>query len=185
MKTDSELKTDVTRELAGDMCIDGSGALDVANECERKPGWNATRSDAEIADAIQNALKWDQFIPDRQIRASVADHGVVTLSGAVHILGQREEAERVVRTLEGVRCVINEIVIEVPTEAAGVLRATIKHALERRIAREVDRIAVEVDGDTVVLSGVVGSWQERRAVLGAAKGMPGVRRIDDRLRIGV
>jgi hypothetical protein len=27
------------------------------------------------------------------------------------------------------------------------------------------------------------SWRERRAVLGAAKGTPGVRRIDDQLRI--
>jgi osmotically-inducible protein OsmY len=40
-----------------------------------------------------------------------------------------------------------------------------------------------VQGDTVVLSGGVASWRERRAVLGAAKGTPGVRRIDDQLRI--
>ncbi len=218
MKTDSDLKTDVTRELAWDTRIDGTavgvsahhgivtlngtvgswaekhvaedaahrvaGVLDVANEIEIKPSWNTTRTDAEIAEAVRSALKWDQFIPHQRIRSTVADRGTVTLSGTVTTLGQRDEAERVVRNLEGVRYVINEIAIEVPTTTASMLRTTIKHALERRVAREADRIAVDVQGDTVVLSGVVGSWRERRAVLGAAKGTPGVRHIDDQLRIG-
>jgi osmotically-inducible protein OsmY len=34
-----------------------------------------------------------------------------------------------------------------------------------------------------VLSGVVDSWSERRVVLGAVKGTPGVTRIDDQLRL--
>jgi hypothetical protein len=43
--------------------------------------------------------------------------------------------------------------------------------------------ASQVLGDTVVLSGRVGSWTERQAVIGAAKGTPGVARIEDQLRI--
>jgi osmotically-inducible protein OsmY len=35
----------------------------------------------------------------------------------------------------------------------------------------------------VVLSGVVRSWAEKEAVIGATKGTPGVRDIDDHLRI--
>lgn len=42
---------------------------------------------------------------------------------------------------------------------------------------------IDVRGDTVALTGIVGSWSERMAVIGAAKGMPGVRHIEDRLRI--
>jgi osmotically-inducible protein OsmY len=217
MKTDSQLKTDVLRELAWDTHIDETaigvsahhgvvtlsgcvdcwaekhaaeeaahrvaGVLDVANEIEIKPSWSATRSDADIAEAVRGALTWNRFVPDQQIRSTVADHGTVTLTGTVRTLAQRDEAERVVRDLAGVRYVANQITVDGPTVAEGALHETIKQALERHVAREADRITVDVQGDTVVLSGGIASWRERRVVLGAAKGTPGVRRIDDQLRI--
>ena len=126
---------------------------------------------------------WNRFVPDQQIRSTVSDHGTVTLTGTVYTLAQRDEAERVVRELAGVRYVSNQITVEGPAVATGALYETIKQALERHVAREAERITVDVQGDTVVLSGGVASWRERRAVLGAAKGTPGVRRIDDQLRI--
>jgi osmotically-inducible protein OsmY len=159
------------------------GALDVANEIEIKPSWSATRSDADIAEAVRGALVWSRFVPDPQIRSTVSDQGTVTLTGTVRTLAQRDEAERVVRDIAGVRCVANHIAVEAPSIAEGALHETIKQALERHVEREADRITVDVQGDTVVLSGRVASWRERRAVLGAAKGTPGVRRIDDQLRI--
>jgi len=217
MKTDTQLKTDVMRELAWDIHIDEAavgvsthhgvvtlngvvdcwadkhaaeeaahrvaGVLDVANEIEIKASWSVTRTDAEIAEAVRSALTWNRFVPDKQIRSTVADHGTVTLTGTVRTLAQRDEAERLVRELAGVRCVSNQITVDGPSVATGALHETIKQALERHVAREAERITVDVQGDTVVLSGGVASWRERRAVLGAAKGTPGVRRIDDRLRI--
>jgi osmotically-inducible protein OsmY len=217
MKTDSQLKTDVTRELAWDIRTDETaigvsahngvvtlsgivdswaekhaaeesahrvaGVLDVANEIEIKPSWSATRTDADIAQAVRSALTWNRFVPDEQIRSTVTDHGAVTLTGTVRTLAQRDEAERVVRDLAGVRYVFNQITVEGPSVAEGALHETIKQALERHVAREADRITVNVQGDTVVLSGRVASWREHRTVLGAAKGTPGVRRIDDQLRI--
>jgi len=160
-----------------------AGVLDVANEIEIKPSWSPIRTDADIAEAVRGALSWNRFVPDQQIRSTVADHGTVTLTGTVRTLAQRDEAERVVRELAGVRYVANHITVDAPSIAESVLHETIKQALERHVAREADRITVDVQGDTVVLSGGVGSWRERRAVLGAAKGTPGVRRIDDQLRI--
>jgi osmotically-inducible protein OsmY len=217
IKTDSQLKTNVMRELAWDSHVDEAaigvsahhgvvtlsgvvdgwaekhaaeqaahrvaGVLDVANEIEIKPSWSATRSDAELAEAVRGALTWNRFVPDQQIRSTVADHGTVTLSGTVGTLAQRDEAGCVVRDLAGVRYVANEITVEGPSVAEGALHAAIKDALERHVAREADRITIDVQGDTVVLSGGVASWRERRAVLGAAKGTPGVKRIDDQLRI--
>lgn len=217
MKTDSELKTDVLRELVWDIRIDEAaigvsahhgiitlsgtvsdwaekhaaeeaahrvaGVLDVANEIEIKPSWATTRTDVDIAQAVRSALVWNRFLPDRQIRSTVADHGAVTLTGTVRTLAQRDEAERVVHDLAGVRYVQNELVVEGPSVAEDALHATIKQALERHVAREAERISVDIHGDAVVLSGRVASWRERRAVLGAARGTPGVRRVDDRLRI--
>jgi osmotically-inducible protein OsmY len=160
-----------------------AGVLDVANEIEIRPSWNMTRSDAEIAEAVRGALTWNRLVPDEQIRSTVTDQGSVILTGTVQTLAQRDEAERVVRELAGVRYVANQITVEAPSIAEAELHETIKQALERQVAREADRITVDVQGDTVVLSGGVASWRERRAVLGAAKGTPGVRCIDDRLRI--
>ena len=122
-------------------------------------------------------------IPERRIQSTVCDAGHVTLTGAVTTLQQRDDAERVVASLDGVRLVTNQITIEAPAVAPGELRSSIKAALERHVAREADRIAIDVEGHTVVLSGSVASWRERQAVIGAAKGTPGVQRIEDRLQI--
>jgi len=156
---------------------------DLANDIDIKTSWSPTLNDTEIAEAVRNALQWDRFVPHELIRSTVANTGSVTLTGTVRTLSERDEAESVVRNLEGVRCVVNEIAIEAPVVAEGALHATITQALARRAEREADRVAVNVDGDTVVLTGYVGSWSERRAVVGAARGTPGVRRVDDRLRI--
>ena len=218
MKTDSELKTDVTRELAWDIRIDATaigvathhgvvtltgtvsswadkhaaeeaafrvaGVRDLANDIEIKPSWSTTQTDSEIAEAVRSALQWDRFVPHDRIRSTVANTGTVTLTGTVRTLGERDAAEAVVRNLADVRCVINQIGVEPPAVAEHALHATITQALARRAEREAERVAVDVQGDTVVLTGYVGSWTERRAVVGAARGTPGVRRVDDRLHIG-
>ncbi|HUJ59024.1 MAG TPA: BON domain-containing protein [Kofleriaceae bacterium] len=160
-----------------------AGVLDVANEIEIKPSWNTTRSDADVARAVRAALQWDSLVPDRGIRSTVSDHGAVTLTGTVRTLAEREEAENLVKRVAGVRHLINQIAIDAPCVAPHALHAAIKAALERHVAREVDRISIDVHGDTVVLTGAVGSWLERRAALGAAKGTLGVKHVDDQLRI--
>jgi osmotically-inducible protein OsmY len=217
MKTDHELKIDVTRELAWDTRIDETaigvsahhgvvtltgtaaswaekhaveeaayrvaGVRDIANDIEIKPSWSTTLTDAEIAESVRGALRWNRFVPSDKIRLTVANSGTVTMSGTVRTLAEHDEAERVVRNLEGVRCVVNQLDIETPRIAADALHTTITQALARRAEREADHVAVKVEGDTVVLTGRVGSWLERRTVIGAARGTRGVRRVDDRLEI--
>ncbi|HEX8108593.1 MAG TPA: BON domain-containing protein [Kofleriaceae bacterium] len=160
-----------------------AGVLDVANDIEIRPVWSTRRSDADIAEAVRHALEWDVFVPERRIQSTVSDAGHVTLTGAVATLQQRDDAERAVRNLDGVRLVTNLIAIEAPRVAPGELRSQIKAALERHVAREADRIAIDVDDHAVVLSGKVASWRERQAVIGAAKGTPGVQRVEDRLEV--
>jgi osmotically-inducible protein OsmY len=158
-----------------------AGVRDIANEIQIKPSWETGPTDAELAAQIRAALIWDQFVPSDKIRTTVSDHGSVTLTGTVDTLRERDEAERVVRALEGVRYLTNEIAIESPHLTAQELRETIEQALARHAARAASHVNVAVDGDTVVLEGEVGSWLERRAVIGAARGTPGVRRVEDRL----
>ncbi|HEY6033939.1 MAG TPA: BON domain-containing protein [Kofleriaceae bacterium] len=157
------------------------GVSSIANEIEIKPSWESGPSDSQLAEQIHLALGWDPFVKADRIRATVSDHGSVTLSGAVTTLRERDEAERVVRGISGVRFVTNEIALESPPVAESELRDTIEQALARHAARAASHVTVAIDGDTVVLEGTVGSWLERRAVLGAARGTPGVRRVEDHL----
>ena len=158
------------------------GVLDVANDIVVKTPGTPGRTDTEVAHAVRNALVWDVFVPDARIRSTVSD-GVVTLDGDVETWTQHEDAERAVRNLAGVRAVVNLIEVKAPKVDAAKVRKSIEDALERQAEREAKHVWLEVqDGDVKVL-GTVRSWAERQAVIGAAKGTPGVRSVKDKLRI--
>lgn len=157
------------------------GVSSIANEIDIKPSWDSGPTDGQLAEQVHLALSWDPFVKSERIRSTVSDHGSVTLTGKVTTLRERDEAERVVRGISGVCFVTNEITIEAPAVVESQLRDTIQEALARHAARAASHVTVAVDGDTVVLEGTVGSWLERRAVLGAARGTPGVKRVEDHL----
>jgi osmotically-inducible protein OsmY len=158
------------------------GVLDVANDVRVRRANGAERSDTQIARAVRDTLEWDVFIPDEQIRSSVTD-GRVTLEGEVARYSQRDEAENAVRDLAGVTGVINHIQVVTPPVAAADLRKAIQAALQRQAERESNAIELDVENGHVALRGVVRSWREREAVLGAVKGTPGVRNIDHTIRV--
>jgi osmotically-inducible protein OsmY len=151
----------------------------IANDIEIKPTWENRLSDTEIAESVRIALVWNRM-HDR-VRATVADHGAVTLTGSVATLRDRDEVERIVRSLHGVRDVTNEVILETPLVPPEALKKSIEHALARRASRHAMQVSIAVDGSTVVLQGSVGSWGERRAIVGAARGTAGVRHVEDKL----
>ena len=158
------------------------GVLDIANDIVVRTPGTPGRTDTEVAHAVRNALVWDVFVPDARIRSMVSD-GVVTLDGDVETWTQHEDAERAVRNLAGVCAVMNLIEIKGPKLDAAKVRKSIEGALERQAERESKRVGFEVHDGDVKVFGTVGSWAEREAVIGAAKGTPGVRRVEDELRI--
>jgi osmotically-inducible protein OsmY len=159
-----------------------AGVLDVANDVKIKPTEGSIRSDTEIARAVRHALEWDVFVPDVRITSSVSD-GWVTLDGVVERWSEREDAERAVRNLAGVRNVLNNILVEPPATVSADVRRHIEKALERRTERELRRIRIDVHDGVVTLTGAVGSPAERRSIVGAARSTSGVRSVDDKLHI--
>lgn len=157
------------------------GVLDVANDLKvNVPG---TRTDTDIAHAIRQALEWDVFVPDDKIRSTVSN-GWVTLEGAVDRVSQREDAERAVRNLFGVRGISNMIALkDTTTPVTEDVRKAIEQTLERRAEREARRIRVDVHDGIVTLTGTVHTWAERKSVLAVVRFTQGVRSVDDRLRI--
>ena len=86
------------------------GVLDVANDIAVKVPDGFMRSDTEIAQAVRQALEWDVFVPNERITSTVTD-GWVTLEGPVERGSQRDDAERAVRNLTGVKMVVNKITV--------------------------------------------------------------------------
>jgi osmotically-inducible protein OsmY len=158
------------------------GVLDVANDVQVKIPGGFTRTDTEVAQAVRHALEWDVLVPDKRIRSTVGS-GWVTLEGTVERLGEREDAERAVRNLGGVAGVINKIVVAVPAVDSEAIHQTIEQALKRRAKREADRIQIGVVEGTVTLTGRVRSWSEKEALVGAVSHAPGVRRLENHLRV--
>jgi osmotically-inducible protein OsmY len=157
------------------------GVLDVANDIQVKVPGTLGRTDTEIAQAVRRALEWDVFVLNERITSTVTD-GWVTLAGQVERWSQREDAERAIRNLTGVKVVVNNITVTPAEPAIGDVRKAIEQALERRAEREARQIGVDVRDGTVTLTGPVHSWAERKSVLAAARFTAGVRAVEDHLR---
>ena len=158
------------------------GVLDVANDIKVRVPGSPGRTDTDIARTVRQTLEWDVFVPETRIRSTVSG-GWVTLEGDVDCLSESDDAERAIRNLDGVRGVTNSITIKPPEVDSYSVRKSIEQALERQAEREAARITLQVQDGRVNLSGNVHSWAEKEAVIGAARGTPGVRDVDDHLRI--
>jgi osmotically-inducible protein OsmY len=160
------------------------GVLDVANDIAVKTQGGLTdRTDTDIAQAVRNALEWDILVPEKQIQTTVSQ-GFVTLKGKVEYWSQREDAERAIRNLLGVRGVTNLIEVWPENRVTSVeVRRSIEDALERRALRESSKLDIKVDDGKVCIAGPVSTYKERAAIIGAAKATYGVRSVDDKLRI--
>ena len=104
------------------------GVRAVANDIEVR--LKLGRTDADIAADAAVALKIHGAIPEA-VQAAV-HHGHVTLTGTVNWLFQKQQAERVVSHIRGVRHVINRIVVG-------------PRAAERDVQKRIVRVAEQVD----------------------------------------
>jgi osmotically-inducible protein OsmY len=157
------------------------GVRDVANDLQVHIPGSGLRTDTDIARAIRRALEDDVFVPAEAIETTVSN-GWVTLTGDVPHYREREEAERAIFRIRGVRGITNMLTVHAHEVPPYVIREAIEEALERRAEREAERIKVQVENGVVTLSGEVHTWPERRAVVGAAGHAPGVRAVVDHLR---
>jgi osmotically-inducible protein OsmY len=159
-----------------------NGVRAVAEEIEVRLASDKKLGDDEIAARAARLLHWDVSVPDDRIAVKV-EHGIVTLSGEVDWRFQRAEAEYDVRKLSGVRGVVNAITVAPKPRTADV-HQQIRAALERSATVEAERIAVEVSGGKVTLSGKVAAWADREAAERAAWSVAGVIEVEDRIELG-
>jgi osmotically-inducible protein OsmY len=138
--------------------------------------------DGAIAEDAVRELTRRPTLPT-SVQVAVHD-GHVTITGTVITLFQKAVAENAIRHIAGVKDVINRIQIAVGSPAG----------LAPRIAAAIERnghlggphagahgLDATISGDTVLLTGVVGSWQARETAERVAMHAPGISRIENQL----
>ena len=154
----------------------------IANELEVNLAPTYKKSDADIAKAALDVLKWTLFIPYEQIKVSV-ENGHLTLTGEVEHNYQKERAREVVHNLYGLTYVTNNIKVKsgiTPTE----VKSKIIKEFERNAQIDANNIQVEVEGGNVTLKGRVRNFDEYREAKNAAWSVPGVTHVIDNLTLG-
>jgi osmotically-inducible protein OsmY len=159
-----------------------AGVVSVQNNLEVKIPFTEYRGNCEIAEAVTRAFEWNVFVPADRIEVTV-NNGIVNLSGTVNCISEREEAERAVVNLLGVRAITNNLAVQAQSIAAETVCADIQNSLERQAVAETSPVTVDVNQGAIRLSGMVPSWNERCAVVSAAAFAHGVQQVVDNLKI--
>jgi osmotically-inducible protein OsmY len=131
------------------------GVMDVVNNLKVKSPL-PTFTDAEVAEAVRVALKWDSLLPETNIQFTVTN-GWVALEGTVNLSRERAGAERLVRRLAGVRGVYNNLVVNPSELKQENICDMIGEELKRLAELEARNIQVLLRDSTVILSDQVHS----------------------------
>ncbi|MDR3716402.1 MAG: BON domain-containing protein [Puia sp.] len=160
-----------------------AGVKAVAEDIQVGVSPSFRKTDAEIAEAVLNALKWNTLIPDEKIKIAV-ENGVVTMEGELFWEYQRNAAAIAVGTLAGVKRVNNLITIKSDISVSpSDVRQKIFAAFQRSATIDSGRVSVEVIGKRVILSGKVRSLGEKEDAVYAAWSAPGVTAVENKLSV--
>ena len=124
-----------------------------------------------------------------EITVEIAD-GVIRLTGTVGDAADRAEAERIAAAVEGVRQVVNELLLDSatsPTPHPPLDDAAISARVLAKLAADPElsdlAIAVHTLAGEVTLSGRVGSEAERNEAERIARATTGVRAVSNKLAV--
>lgn len=139
------------------------------------------RNDAEIADALAQALKQDPRVNRDAIAAEIRD-GWVRLDGVVPSRAVRESTERLARQIVGVGGVPNRLrvapVVQIDDER---LRTQVKAALNANPITTGSGLVVGVDDGEVSLYGTLSAARQIQEALRVAAAVAGVRSVSNEI----
>lgn len=138
-------------------------------------------NDYQIAENIQNILKWNDSINPVNIKVN-AENGKVILSGTVLRTREKKKAEDIASSTKGVVEVDNKIVIKPSTiRPDDQIHKDVKKAFERNPLIDGDRIFLEVKKGIIYLSGSVANEIIRKEIHDIALYTRGVVDVVDEL----
>jgi osmotically-inducible protein OsmY len=134
-------------------------------------------TDQDMQKDITAELKWDSSLRDDDIAVGVRE-GIVTLGGFVDSLADKGKAERVAARVKGVRAVVNEIEVKLPTwsqRADPDIARAVLDALKWNIAVPHEHLRVKVEDGWVTLEGEVPWYHQKEAAERSVRFLTGVR----------
>jgi osmotically-inducible protein OsmY len=135
-----------------------------------------TSSDDDIRRDVDARVTTALETKDLTLSVQVQD-GIVRLAGATATHDEQKEAMRLVRSIDGVKVVVNEMWVANPVLIEKVREALAADEL-------VGRIPIEVDarGDVVRLISDQTNEQQRTRAVQIASSVPGVRQVEDLMK---
>jgi len=141
-------------------------------------------SDSDIQSAIIADLKSNDAVPSHLIDVSVKD-GIVSLGGSVFNILAADRAVQVAESIRGVRSVVSLIQVIPVIRSDDAIRKDIINALSADPATDRFEVQVTVKDAVVILSGNVDSVAEKWISEEVAKGVKGVKAVENNITADV
>jgi osmotically-inducible protein OsmY len=214
MKTDSELRRDVERELEWDPSIDArnigvaakNGVVTLTGYVSSYADkWRAERIAKRVSGVTALANEIEVKLSTERTGPDIAEAARAALKADSRLPADRIKVivERGWVTLEGtvdyyyqksaaesdVRYIagvrgVTNALVVTPKVSPTDIRMKIEEALKRSAQLDANRISVETEGSKVILSGTVRSWAEREEAEMAAWAAPGVTQVENKIKVG-
>ena len=139
-------------------------------------------TDADISQAIENELLWNEAVPSHLIDVSTMD-GIVTLSGSVNNILALDKAMKIAQSVRGVKSVINEIEVKGKALPDSQVKNNVESRLFNDPVTKEYNVNINVEDGVVTLTGEVDSWKKKRITEQVAKTARGVKGVKNRLSV--
>ena len=145
----------------------------------------STRTDAQIQADVLEELKWDTRVRPNEIGVAVKD-GIVTLTGWVDSYLKKMAAEEAAHRVRGVKAVVNDIEVRLPSSAERTdedLAKAALNALQWQAGVPADKLEVTVSHGWVTLKGEVEYGYQKREAERAVERLSGVRGVINLIQV--
>lgn len=143
------------------------------------------KSDARLEEEILNELEWDSRVDETAIEVEVSDR-IVTLTGTAPNYPAYRAAQTAAQRVAGVRDVINDLEVEVPSASARTdfeLAKAARDALARDVLVAKERVTLAVIKGVITLEGSAHSLREREETEEAVYRLAGVRGVRNKITV--
>jgi osmotically-inducible protein OsmY len=134
---------------------------------------------------VEDELNWEPSVNAAEIGVAVKS-GIVTLSGNISSYWQKFSAERAAARVSGVKAVVNELEVRLPTSSErtdeDIARAAVNH-LNWAVSVPADRIKVTVSKGWITLAGTVEWNYQRVAAENAVRHLIGVKGVSNLIEV--
>jgi osmotically-inducible protein OsmY len=157
----------------------------MANELPSKTERHKMKSNAQLQQDVQDAIKWQPLLNAAEIGVTAKD-GVISLTGVVDSYAKKTEAEDAAKNVAGVIALVEKIEVKYPSSYSKTnaeIAAEVLAALATRWDIPKDKVKVKVEAGLVTLTGELTWNYQKEAAKNAIKNLMGVTGVTNNITI--